>query len=107
MWTIGNAECSPAKIHGVSTKSPWSPRGVWERVGECEVLAFSLPEKIVLRFGKFLFKFMPVKCLKNIFCLFSALVPLVRKSGFGLSDLIRPYKVIIHLPACKLFFQQE
>ena len=25
MWTIGNAECSPAKIHGVS---PWSPNGV-------------------------------------------------------------------------------
>ena len=25
MWTIGNAECSPAKIHGVSTKSSWTP----------------------------------------------------------------------------------
>ena len=31
----------------------------------------------------------------------------VRKSGFGLSDLIRPYKVIINLPACKLFYWQE
>ena len=28
MWTIGNAECSPAKIHVVSTKSSWSPHGV-------------------------------------------------------------------------------
>ena len=25
MWTIGNVECSPAKIHGVSTKSSWTP----------------------------------------------------------------------------------
>ena len=31
----------------------------------------------------------------------------VGKSGIGLSDLIRPYKVIIFLPACKLFFRQE
>ena len=28
--------------------------------------------------------------------------PHVGKSGFGLSDLIRPYKVIINLQACKL-----
>ena len=35
MWTIGNAECSPAKIHGVSTKSSWS---LWEHVEECKVL---------------------------------------------------------------------
>ena len=28
--------------------------------------------------------------------------PHVGKSGFGLSDLIRPYKVIINLPACYL-----
>ena len=35
MWTIGNAGCSPAKIHGVSTKSSWS---LWECVGECKVL---------------------------------------------------------------------
>ena len=33
--------------------------------------------------------------------------PHVRKSGFGLSDLIRPYKVIIKLLACKLFYWQE
>ena len=43
MWTIGNAECSPAKIHGVSTKSSWrvlmeSLWSLWERVGECKVL---------------------------------------------------------------------
>ena len=25
MWTIGNVECSPPKIHGVSTKSSWTP----------------------------------------------------------------------------------
>ena len=31
----------------------------------------------------------------------------VRKSGFGLSNLIRPYKVIINVPACKLFYRQE
>ena len=31
----------------------------------------------------------------------------VRKFGFGLSDLIRPYKVIINLLACKLFYRRE
>ena len=43
MWTIGNVECSPPKIHGVSTKSSWtpwrlmeSPHGVlMESVGMC------------------------------------------------------------------------
>ena len=31
----------------------------------------------------------------------------VGKSGFGLSDLISPYRVIINLLACKLFYWQE
>ena len=63
--------------------------------------------------NKYLFKYLNMLKLIHMctFCIHRGLLwsvcAHVGKSGFGLSDLIRPYKVVINLPACKLFYQQE